>query len=73
MELLRRADLAMYRVKERGKDGTRSSIPHMEDRAVARLDAVNGLRKALERDELVAHYPADRQPRDRRRSSRPRR
>ena len=28
----------------------------MEDRAVDRLDVLNGLRKALERNELVAHY-----------------
>ena len=28
----------------------------MEDRAVGRLDVLNELRKALERDELVAHY-----------------
>ena len=28
----------------------------MEDRAVDRLDVLNGLRKALERNELVAHH-----------------
>jgi EAL domain-containing protein (putative c-di-GMP-specific phosphodiesterase class I) len=55
-ELLRRADLAMYRVKDRGKNDTAFFDPAMEDRAVVRLEAVSALRKAVERDELVAHY-----------------
>jgi diguanylate cyclase (GGDEF)-like protein len=54
--LLRRADMAMYRVKEDGKNGTAFFDPAMEQRAVARLDNLNALRKAVERDELVAHY-----------------
>jgi diguanylate cyclase (GGDEF)-like protein len=55
-ELLRRADLAMYRVKEHGKNGAVFFDPAMEDRAVDRLDILSALRKAIVRDELVAHY-----------------
>jgi diguanylate cyclase (GGDEF)-like protein len=55
-ELLHRADLAMYRVKERGKAGTEFFDPVMEQRAVERLDTLSALRKAVDGDELVAHY-----------------
>jgi diguanylate cyclase (GGDEF)-like protein len=55
-DLLRRADLAMYRVKADGKKGTAFFDPAMEDQAVTRLDAVSALRSAVDRDELVAHY-----------------
>ena len=55
-ELLRRADLAMYRVKERGKNDTAFFDVGMEGQAVGRLETLSKLRLAVERDELVAHY-----------------
>ncbi len=55
-ELLRRADLAMYRVKAHGRNGCEFFDPAMDDQAADRLEMVNALRRAVERDELVVHY-----------------
>jgi diguanylate cyclase (GGDEF)-like protein len=56
IELLRRADLAMYRVKAHGHDACEFFDPAMDDQAAERLEMVNALRWAVERDELVVHY-----------------
>lgn len=55
-DLLRRADLAMYGVKEHGKNGAACFDPRMEQAAVRRLETVNALRGAVERRELAVHY-----------------
>jgi EAL domain-containing protein (putative c-di-GMP-specific phosphodiesterase class I) len=54
--LLRRADLAMYRVKAHGRNGCEFFDPAMDDQAADRLELVNALRRALDRKELVVHY-----------------
>ena len=56
--LLRDADAAMYRAKERGKARTEVFDASMRRRAVDRLELESGLREALARDQLrVAYQP----------------
>jgi diguanylate cyclase (GGDEF)-like protein/PAS domain S-box-containing protein len=54
--LLRSADHAMARAKERGRNNFQLSIPELTDEAVQRLALQAGLRQAIEKDELVLHY-----------------
>jgi diguanylate cyclase (GGDEF)-like protein len=54
--LLRSADHAMARAKERGRNNFQLSIPELTDEAVQRLTLQAGLRQAIEKDELVLHY-----------------
>ena len=54
--LIRDADLAMYRAKERGRGRYEIFDQLMRARAVDHLRTENDLRRALERDELVVHY-----------------
>lgn len=54
--LLKHADLAMYQVKDTGRNHIRFYMPEMNARAAHRLTLENGLRKALSRGELVLHY-----------------
>ena len=54
--LLRNADVAMYRVKERGGNGYEFYAADMTSNAQARLALENALRRALDRKEFELHY-----------------
>ncbi|HYA69387.1 MAG TPA: EAL domain-containing protein, partial [Acidimicrobiales bacterium] len=55
-QLLRNADLAMYRAKELGKDRFERFEAEMHAAAVARLETEADLRRALGSGEIVAYY-----------------
>jgi diguanylate cyclase (GGDEF)-like protein/PAS domain S-box-containing protein len=54
--LLKNADTAMYRAKERGRNGYQFYLPQMNEQALERLRLQTQLRGALERGEFVLHY-----------------
>jgi predicted signal transduction protein with EAL and GGDEF domain len=54
--LVRYADVAMYRAKQSGGNAYQFYRPEMTCRATERLEMENGLRHAIERQELVLHY-----------------
>jgi diguanylate cyclase (GGDEF)-like protein len=54
--LLRDADAAMYRAKERGHGRVEVFDEALRTRIMERLDLENGLRRALQRDELCVYY-----------------
>ena len=54
--LLRLSDIAMYRAKKTGADGYAFFSQEMNERALDRLKIENGLRHAIERNELLLHY-----------------
>jgi diguanylate cyclase (GGDEF)-like protein/PAS domain S-box-containing protein len=56
-DVLHEADVAMYQAKRRGGGAyERFDSTAMVKRSVARLDLESGLRRAVERHELVVHY-----------------
>jgi diguanylate cyclase (GGDEF)-like protein/PAS domain S-box-containing protein len=55
-ELLRNADVAMYRAKARGPSRIEIYTTDNEQQVVSRLRTSNELHRALERDELELHY-----------------
>jgi diguanylate cyclase (GGDEF)-like protein len=54
--LLRNADIAMYRAKEKGKNNYQFYSTQIDNYSVERLALESGLRRALERDEFTLHY-----------------
>jgi diguanylate cyclase (GGDEF)-like protein/PAS domain S-box-containing protein len=55
-QLMRNADLAMYRAKADGGSGLASYDPQMHDQLMDRLELEADLRAALDRGELAVHY-----------------
>jgi len=54
--LIRNADTALGRAKEEGRNTYQLYTPEMNARATKRLEMENGLRRALERGEMVIYY-----------------
>jgi diguanylate cyclase (GGDEF)-like protein/PAS domain S-box-containing protein len=55
-EVLRRADLAMYKAKKRGKAECEEYSPAMEAQVAERMNLERDLHKAIEREEFEASY-----------------
>jgi len=55
-ELLRNADVAMYRAKESGKNNFQFYVAEMTERVSERLSLENDLRYALEREQMFIEY-----------------
>jgi len=55
-ELLKKADLALYRVKSEGRNGFSFFEEDLSEKAITRLRLVNDMRVALSRNEFELHY-----------------
>ena len=56
VDLLRNADVAMYSVKNQGKNASAVYNPMLAGRGREKLELETALHKAIEREELVLHY-----------------
>lgn len=54
--LVKNADMAMYRAKERGRNNYQLHTPAMNTAANERLTLENNLRRAIDRNEFILHY-----------------
>ncbi len=55
-DMLRHGDTAMYAVKEKGRDGWQFFNENLQQQAELRLNITNGLRLAIERNELTSRF-----------------
>lgn len=55
-ELLKQADIAMYRAKARGKNAVEFYLPSMQEAVTERLALENSLRQALTKNQFELHY-----------------
>ena len=55
-ELMKNADAAMYRAKEKGKNNFQIFTPELNMKIMERMEIENHLRKAAERKEFVLYY-----------------
>ena len=56
VDLLRNSDVAMYSVKNQGRNNSAVYGPHLAGRGREKLELESALHKAIERNELVLHY-----------------
>jgi diguanylate cyclase (GGDEF)-like protein/PAS domain S-box-containing protein len=63
-EILRNADTAMYRAKSNGRARSEFFNEGMRERVVTRFEVENGLRKAIEEQQLVVYYQPVMSPSD---------
>jgi diguanylate cyclase (GGDEF)-like protein/PAS domain S-box-containing protein len=54
--LLRYADIAMYRVKEHGRNSVRQFVPEMGVSAISRLNMEGAMRRGLEKNEFTLYF-----------------